>query len=46
MCRVTCLNAINPEASPKGTAILMFTTLFTENCWANIDPEKYFEENK
>jgi prolycopene isomerase len=44
MCRVTCLNAINPEASPKGTAILMFTTLFTENCWANIDPENYFEE--
>lgn len=44
MCRVTCLNAINPEASPKGTAILTFTTLFTENCWANIDPENYFEE--
>ena len=44
MCRVSCLNAINPEASPKGTAILTFTTLFTENCWANIDPENYFEE--
>lgn len=44
MCRVSCINAINPEASPKGTAILTFTALFTENCWANIDPENYFEE--
>lgn len=42
--RVTCLNTINPEASPKGTAILNFTTLFTENCWANVDPEGYFTE--
>ena len=44
MCRVTCLNSVIPDASPKGTAILMFTTLFTENCWANIDPENYFDE--
>ena len=43
-CRATCLNAINPDASPKGTAILTLTTLFTENCWANIEPENYFSE--
>ena len=44
MCRVSCLNTTNPDASPKGTAILIFTTLFTENCWANVDPENYFNE--
>lgn len=44
MCIVSCLNCVNPEASPKGTTILNFTTLFTENCWANIEPENYFNE--
>ena len=44
MCIVSCLNCINSEASPKGTTILNFTTLFTENCWANVEPESYFIE--
>lgn len=44
MCIVSCLNCINSEASPKGTTILNFTTLFTENCWANVEPEIYFTE--
>lgn len=44
MCRVTCLNVANPNASPKGTCILNFTTLFTDNCWGNVEPEGYFTE--
>jgi prolycopene isomerase len=44
MCRVTCLNVANPNASPKGTCILNFTTLFTDNCWGNVEPESYFTE--
>ncbi len=44
MCIVSCLNCANPDCSPKGTTILKFTTLFTENCWANVEPENYFDE--
>lgn len=39
-----CLNALNPQASPEGTCILRLSTIYTDNCWANIDPEKYFDE--
>lgn len=44
MCIVSCLNNANPNCSPKGTCILTFTTLFTDNCWANVEPENYFNE--
>ena len=44
MCIVSCLNNANPGCSPKGTCILTFTTLFTDNCWANVEPENYFNE--
>ncbi len=43
-CIVSCLNNANPGCSPKGTCILNFTTLFTDNCWANVEPENYFNE--
>lgn len=43
-CIVSCLNNANPECSPKGTCILNFTTLFTDNCWANVEVENYFNE--
>ncbi len=43
-CIVTCINNVNADASPKGTSILTFTTHFSENCWANIEPENYFDE--
>ncbi len=43
-CIVTCLNNVNPSASPQGTTILTFTTHYSENCWANIEPENYFDE--
>ncbi len=39
-----CLNAANPDASAENTTILQLTTFFTENCWANISPEEYFNE--
>ncbi len=39
-----CLNKANPECSPKGTTILCLTTIFTENCWANVSPEEYFNQ--
>lgn len=39
-----CLNIANPDCSPSGTTILCITTLYTDNCWANVEPENYFDE--
>lgn len=39
-----CLNISNPDCSPAGTTILCLTTLYSDNCWANINPENYFDE--
>ncbi len=39
-----CLNIANKNASPKGTTILCLTTIYTDNCWADIAPEEYFNE--
>ncbi len=39
-----CLNIANKEASPKGTAILCLSTIYTDNCWADISPEDYYNE--
>ncbi len=39
-----CLNIANPDCSPAGTTILCLTTLYTDNCWADVSPENYFEE--
>ena len=39
-----CLNIANPECSPKGTSILCLSTFYTDNCWADVSPEGYFEE--
>ncbi len=39
-----CLNIVNKDASPKGTAILCLKTIYTDNCWADISPESYFNE--
>jgi len=39
-----CLNNANPACSPAGTTILCITTLYSDNCWANINPENYFDE--
>ena len=44
MCIVSCLNNVNPGCSPKGTCMLTFTTLFTDNCWGNVEPNNYFDE--
>ncbi len=39
-----CLNIADPECSPKGTTILCITALYTENCWADVEPEDYFKQ--
>ncbi len=39
-----CLNIANPDCSPEGTTILCLTTLYTDNCWADVPPESYFDE--
>ncbi len=39
-----CLNKANLDASPKGTTILCLKTIYTDNCWADISPENYFNE--
>ena len=39
-----CLNIANPECSPKGTTILCLSTIYTDNCWANVAPEDYYNE--
>ena len=42
--RAVCPNIINSDASPDGTTILCLSTIYTDNCWADIAPEEYFEE--
>lgn len=39
-----CLNIADPNCSPSNTTILCITTLYSDNCWANINPEDYFDE--
>ncbi len=39
-----CLNIANPDCSPAGTTILCITTLYTDNCWADVTTEGYFDE--
>lgn len=41
-----CINAVYPDASPKGTCMLCMTTLFTSDYWSNVSPEKYYEEKE
>lgn len=39
-----CSNIANPKRSPAGTTILCLSTFYTDNCWADISPENYFDE--
>ncbi len=39
-----CLNIVDPDCSPVGTSILCLSTFYTDNCWANISPEEYYNE--
>lgn len=41
--RAVCPNTINPSSSPDGTTILCLSTIYTDNCWANVAPEEYFD---
>ncbi len=42
--KAVCLNIANPDCSPGGTTILCLSTFYTDNCWANVPPENYFDE--
>lgn len=39
-----CLNIANPDCSPTGTTQLCLSTIYTDNCWADVPPEAYFDE--
>ncbi len=39
-----CPNVVNPDCSPKGTTVLCLYTSYTDNCWANVIPEEYFNQ--
>ncbi len=41
-----CLSAINPDASPPGTAVLCMTTLFTDDWWGKVSDKDYFREKE
>ena len=38
-----CLNNAIRDCSPEGTTILSMTTLFTGDCWADVEPKDYFK---
>jgi prolycopene isomerase len=38
----TCLNIVNPAASPEGTTHFCITCLFTAEGWADVTPENYY----
>ena len=39
-----CPNVADTGASPFGTCILRLSTFYTDNCWANVAPENYYNE--
>lgn len=38
-----CLNRAVPGCSPEGTTVLYFTTLYTEDCWSEVDEKDYLK---
>ncbi len=40
----TCPNVADAFYSPAGTAVLTLETRYTDNCWADVSPARYFEE--
>jgi len=38
-----CLNAVNPECSPKGTCILFIFVISNEKAWENVELQDYFK---
>lgn len=39
-----CPNVTDTGASPFGTCILRLSTFYTDNCWANVNPQDYYNE--
>lgn len=38
-----CLNNAIPDCSPEGTSIVTITTLYSGDCWADVEPKDYFD---
>jgi len=41
-----CYNIANPEASPPGTTIMTFTTVYTEDVWGDFTQREYVEKKR
>ena len=41
-----CLNCAIPDASPEGTCIMSFTTLYNEDIWGSLDPKEYVAKKR
>ncbi|MCK5129063.1 MAG: NAD(P)/FAD-dependent oxidoreductase [Clostridiales bacterium] len=41
-----CLNVANPDCSPKGTCIMSFTTLYTQDVWGDISTDEYVTKKR
>ena len=41
-----CLNVANPDCSPRGTCIMSFTTLYTEDAWSRVSADEYVEKKR
>lgn len=39
-----CFNIANPDCSPENTTVLCLSTIYTDDCWAKLQPEDYFNE--
>ncbi|MBQ9458216.1 MAG: NAD(P)/FAD-dependent oxidoreductase [Bacilli bacterium] len=39
----TAYNVLNPDISPKGTAIITLTLEYQDDVWGNVDPADYFK---
>ena len=42
----TCLNIVNPEATPKGTCHFAITGSFGDEAWGDVTPENYVREKR
>ena len=41
-----CLNSANPDCSPKGTCIMSFTTMYTDDAWSKVTADEYVEKKR
>lgn len=41
-----CLNLADPGCSPEGTSLMYFTTVYTDDAWKDVTPEKYVKTKR